>query len=102
MRSKLWVSWANVGTVRLTNRAAAVRGRRIISSLHQWSWVFQIAVPYGVGSPIRERAYRVGRVVAVILRKHRRAAGHKDIVHVPTLAITIEDAGCGIDAHDRT
>src|ERR1700722_9479074 len=101
MRSKLWVSWVNAVPVKLTKRTAATRARRIIPSLDQWTGIFQITIPDGVGGPVRQGAYRVGRVVAVILREHRRAAGHKDVVHVPALAIAVEHAARGVSSHHR-
>ena len=69
--------------------------------MDQRTGIAQIALPDRICGPVGERADRVCRVVAVVLREHRCAAGHEDIGHVPALAIAVDHAGGGIGAHDR-
>src|SRR3954464_5095116 len=98
-RSKLWVPSETAAPVKASERTIARSDRRIMHSLDQGAGVFEVTLLDGVSRPIGEGADRVRRVVAVVLRKHRRAAGDEHIVHVPALAIPVDDTRCRICAH---
>src|ERR1700757_3519842 len=86
-------SAAEAAVANSASSAAALRPSNFISNLDsrmdERSRALEILGGHGIGGPISERADRAGRVVAVLLRKHRRAHD-EEIVRVPCLQIAVD------------
>src|SRR6185437_12235541 len=97
-------SAADAAVANSVKAAAAPRPSSVMSNLalrmNERPRALEILTGDGVGGPISERADGAGRVVAVLLRKHR-GAHDEEIVRVPRLQIAVDGARLRIGAHHR-